>query len=342
MAAPSSSSDTLFSMNAFSHMMNMKLSSSNYLVWREQMLLVLEFHKVTAEVDADASPPSATVTVDDKTTPNPEAAIWTTNDRKAILLIKSALTEEAATEVLGLKTAKDIWQALEHVYSNASVERVHSLRDSLRLLKKGTSTVTEYSRRFKALCDQLAAIGHPVAEMDRLHWYLCGLGASYEIYATAIRTARPPPSFRDLVAQTESQELFMQSMHGGETPPVAFQAQQSRGRGRGSSARGSSGRGYSNNRGRGSSYGQNRRLPHCQLCRTNGHYANACPQLASFASHASTDESLAKAFHAKCHVTDDSPDWGADSGATDYMVPPSASVQNSAPYKGSGKQAGTR
>ena len=33
--------------------------------------------------------------------------------------------------------------------------------------------------KFKALCDQLSAIGQPVDESDKLHWFLCGLGASF-------------------------------------------------------------------------------------------------------------------------------------------------------------------
>ncbi|GJT36025.1 disease resistance TIR-NBS-LRR class family protein [Tanacetum coccineum] len=47
--------------------------------------------------------------------------------------------------------------------------------------------------------------------------------------------------------------------------------------------------------------GRGRRLPHCQLCRKDGHYANECLDLASFASRApSIDANLAQAFHAKC------------------------------------------
>ncbi|PWA56113.1 gag-polypeptide of LTR copia-type [Artemisia annua] len=249
MAASSASSETLFSMTAFNHMMHMKLSSSNYLVWREQMLLVLDFHTLSAHVAADATPPPALITVAGKSSPNPDAAAWFDKDQKAVLLIKSSLTEEAAAEVLGLKGARDIWTALEQAYSNASVERIHSLRDSLRLIKKGTSS----------------------------------------------------------------------SLHGTETPTVAFNAQQLRGSSRGShSGRGSysSGRGSSRGRGRGQ---QQRRPPHCQLCRTNGHYASACPELHSFASKAPSDESLVKAFHAQCHVTDDSPDWRADSGSSQHI-----------------------
>ncbi|GJY05414.1 uncharacterized mitochondrial protein-like protein [Tanacetum coccineum] len=50
--------------------------------------------------------------------------------------------------------------ALETAYNNSSVERIHSLRDSLHNLSKGTSTVSDYGHQFKGICDKLAAIGH--------------------------------------------------------------------------------------------------------------------------------------------------------------------------------------
>ncbi|GJV66603.1 zinc finger, CCHC-type containing protein [Tanacetum coccineum] len=88
-------------------------------------------------------------------------------DQRAVILLNSSLTEEAAAEVLGLTTAHAIWTALETAYNNSSVERIHSLRDSLRNLSKGTSTVSDYGRQFKGICDKLAAIGQPVDEMDQ-------------------------------------------------------------------------------------------------------------------------------------------------------------------------------
>ncbi|GJR67873.1 hypothetical protein Tco_0013938 [Tanacetum coccineum] len=55
----------------------------------------------------------------------------TNDDQRAVILLQSSLTEEAAAEVLGLTTAHQIWLSLEAAYSNASVERIHLLRDSL-------------------------------------------------------------------------------------------------------------------------------------------------------------------------------------------------------------------
>ncbi|XP_035841807.1 uncharacterized protein LOC118488393 [Helianthus annuus] len=156
------------------------------------------------------------------------------------------------------------------------------------------------------------------------------------------------PSFSDLLARAESHELFVQALHGTHQPPVAFTAHQpgqashrpSQGRGyhvlanqpyRGQHPRPSRGNGSSNNR--------NRRASHCQLCRTPGHYASQCSKLASFATSAiPTDEQLAHAFHAQCHVTHPFPDWTTDTGASDHMTDTQNNISNPSPAPGSTKQ----
>ena len=184
----------------------------------------MALHNLLDHVDGSSLPPPKTITENNITTPNPAFATWTAADQKAALLLLSSLTEEAATEVLGLTGANAIWTALENTYSNASVERVQSLRDSLQQLTKGTSSITEFSRQFKLSCEQLAAIGHPVSEIDKIHWFLRGLGPSYEGFSIAIRAVKPAPLFCDLVTQAESHDLFSQSLHGNVTPSAAFHA----------------------------------------------------------------------------------------------------------------------
>lgn len=243
--------------------------------------------------------------------------------------------------------------ALERAYGNSSMERIQTLRDQLRHLTKGNLNVSEFGRRFKNICDQLSGIGQPVDESNKTHWFLCGLGAAFETFFTVVCASRVPFVFRDLLAQAEGHEMFLQSIHGS-TPHVAFAAQQDhhhpvlaspqttiqpphlqvpsltrQGIFPSSGFRGRGGRNPRGGRGRG------RRPPHCQLCRTNGHYANSCPQLASFANASpSRDSDLARAFHAQCHVNTLAPDWYVDSGALDHMVSSSASVTNSTPSVG--------
>ncbi|XP_076912187.1 uncharacterized protein LOC143570413 [Bidens hawaiensis] len=261
-------------------------------------------------------------------------APWIENDQCAVIILHASLTKETAVEVLNITGARQIWLALENAYSNSSVECVHSLRDTLHQLTKGTSSVVDYSRRFKSICDQLVAIGEPVAESDKLHWFLCGLGPSFETFYISIRAIKPVPTFCDLVTQAESNELFLQSLHGSSTPQAAFHAQHtchSRG-GRSSGAyRGRSSHGGFNG-GRGRTY---EKRPHCKLCKTYGHSASSCPDLHKYASQNSpSDESLAKAFHAQCHVTTNTLDWNVDSGATAHMAPDFESLSQSSFYQG--------
>uniref|UniRef100_A0A251VD88 Putative gag-polypeptide of LTR copia-type n=1 Tax=Helianthus annuus TaxID=4232 RepID=A0A251VD88_HELAN len=84
------------------HLPTIKLSSSNYRIWRTHMTLLLSLHKLSAHIDGTSPPPSETVTTDNKSVPNPDYVSWTAADQKAALLLLSSLTEEAATEVLGL------------------------------------------------------------------------------------------------------------------------------------------------------------------------------------------------------------------------------------------------
>ncbi|GJV33017.1 putative RNA-directed DNA polymerase [Tanacetum coccineum] len=213
-------------MNTLLHMIPIKLSSTNYLLWKNQMLPLLSYQKLTNHIDGTTAA-SATITSGDQSIPNPAFTTWNDFDQRAVILLNSSLTEEAAAEVLGLTTAHAIWTALETAYNNSSVERIHSLRDSLRNLSKGTSTVFDYGRQFKGICDKFAAIGQPVDEMDKLHWFVCGLGASFETFSTAIRTTKPFTTFRDLLSQAESHEMFLKSLHGSATPPASFFSQQS-------------------------------------------------------------------------------------------------------------------
>lgn len=72
-----------------------------------------------------------------------------------------------------------------------------------------------------------------------------------------------------------------------------------------------------------------RRSPHCQLCRTNGHYTTVCPDLTKFAARIEVkDNKLAFAFLSQCHVSSSNPDWFIDSGPTDHVTSTAHSVSD--------------
>ena len=170
------------------------------------------------------SKPTPEILVDGKSVPNPACSSWVLADHRAIILLQASLTEEAFSELVGLSTAYQIWTALERAYSNSSIERVQALRDQLRQNSKGSSTVADFGRKFKSICDQLFAVGHPVDESDKIHWFLCGLESVFETFSTAVRASRSPTTLRDLLAQAEAHELFLQSLHVTTSSAVAFTA----------------------------------------------------------------------------------------------------------------------
>ncbi|KAJ0912824.1 putative transcription factor interactor and regulator CCHC(Zn) family [Helianthus annuus] len=360
MASPSASNN--FPMPGLAPMISIKLTSSNFIYWRTQMRPLLTHQHLLPHVDgSQTAPPPFLTSNDKKETINPEYTTWIQQEQQAIILLNASLTEEALAVTVGLSSAREIWVALEAAFCNTSIERIQNLRDNLRALKKGDKNVAEYGRAFKAICDQLSAVGHPVDVMDQLHWFLCGLGTTFESFSTSVRSTRPIPSFADLLASAESHELFVKNLHESATvPSIAFVAQSARSNHnypRGAPPHNSSnfrpryaharfrpnrphGQGFRGHRDGLGNLPRSGRVPTCQLCRKTGHSAHQCFHLASYAASTNpTEDQMAQAFLAQCQVNPTVPDWTSDSGATTHMLPNNSLLQNSTPTQGPSNQA---
>ncbi|KAF3970009.1 hypothetical protein CMV_006245 [Castanea mollissima] len=206
------SSPSPLTSNTMVHMITIKLSSTNYLLWRSQFLPLLRSQGLLGYVDGSATEPPSTISdKDDIVVSNPEYTKWKQTDQMILSLICSYLTEEAMSEIVGLTSSCETWQALEASFSHKSKTRELQLKDELQLIKKGTRSVAEYSRAFKTVCDQLSAMGCPVDDTDKVHWFLRGLGAGFSSFSTTIMSHSPIPSFKDVVPKAQSHDLFVKS-----------------------------------------------------------------------------------------------------------------------------------
>jgi len=212
MASNSSDSPTLLPFNTMIHMVTIKLSSSNYLLWKSQLLPLFESQVLLGYVGGTLVPPPP---FDPPTsqTPNHSHLAWKATDQRLLSLLLSSLTEEAMAEVVGLSISHKVWTALENTFSHHCKAREIRLKDDLQLMKRGTRTVTTYAHVFKALYDQLHAIqlhaiGRPVDETDKVHWFLRGLGPDFSNFSTAYMAQTFLPCFFDLVSKAESFENF--------------------------------------------------------------------------------------------------------------------------------------
>ncbi|KAK9068374.1 hypothetical protein SSX86_012487 [Deinandra increscens subsp. villosa] len=315
-----------------------KLDSSTYLLWRNQLLPILTFQNLLPHIDGTAVAPPENVTSGDKPAPNPEYKTWKDNDQQTVIILHASLSKESAAVVVGLTTARQIWLALESAYGNPSVERIQLLRDSLRQMTKGDRSVAEYGREFKNTHDQLSAVGHRVDPSELNRWFVTGLGPSFLSFSSTAGALYPSATFSDLLAKAESFELLSRAISGQNPtppPPVAFAAQMAKTPSTNPNPHRKSPGNYNRNRGNFNRNKNNHNSDPCQWCGIPGHKANVCRKLlkamGSSKSGSSSnapktsavdEDTIARAFAAQCNTgpseTTD-PDWYVDSGASDHM-----------------------
>ncbi|RVX00413.1 hypothetical protein CK203_024492 [Vitis vinifera] len=103
----------LLPFNTMIHMVTIKLSSSNYLLWKSQLLPLLESQELLGHVDGTLAPPPRFAPVDSRA-PNIKHLAWKNTDQRLLSLLLSSLTEEAMAKVVGLSTSCEVWLALEN------------------------------------------------------------------------------------------------------------------------------------------------------------------------------------------------------------------------------------
>ncbi|XP_010462983.1 PREDICTED: uncharacterized protein LOC104743624 [Camelina sativa] len=327
-----------------------KLSDSNYLLWKTQFESLLRCQRLLGFVDGFVAKPPAITVTNAVEAPNPEyeARIYTDE------LIKSWIFGTLSEEVLGLvhalPTSQDVWLSLAGNFNKSSVALEFDLQRRLQLLNIKGKNFTTYCREFGAVCDSLSSIGKPVDENMKIFTFLNGLSREYDPIATVLQSSMsrtPSPTFNDVVLEISGFDSKLQSY---ETPPevsphIAFQTQRGGCHGPGQRGRGGHHvRGGYSTRGRGfsqqvnsSGWNQNQSgnsanpRPVCQICGRTGHVALKCWNRFD-ASYQSDDVPQALAT---LQVSDSSGrEWLTDSGATAHITPTTDSLQSVTPYNG--------
>nr|KAJ0192145.1 hypothetical protein LSAT_V11C800440430 [Lactuca sativa] len=93
----SSSSD----LNTKFQLFTIKLTSSNFLLWNNQIRHVLSYQNLLGQFDGSVPSPPTTIEYDRKTARNPAYETWYNADRKALLIIQSSLSEETMAKTPG-------------------------------------------------------------------------------------------------------------------------------------------------------------------------------------------------------------------------------------------------
>ncbi|KAF3781753.1 Retrovirus-related Pol polyprotein from transposon TNT 1-94 [Nymphaea thermarum] len=214
---------SLLSSSFLSQLISQKLNHNNYLTWKRQVVPFIKSHRLYGHVDGTTPVPPKFVNreikrtvvgneavgstagneirIEYETVDNPKHELWMAHDQSLVAYITSTLSEEVLGSIDDDLTAMELWTTLATTYSQVSEAQFLQLRRQFQDIKCGTCSVLEYLNEIKNVSDQLAAIGHPVSDKDKVQQALSGLGAEFDIFCTALEVLPILPSFEDLKAK---------------------------------------------------------------------------------------------------------------------------------------------
>ncbi|GFS29104.1 hypothetical protein Acr_00g0005410 [Actinidia rufa] len=186
------------SFNTMVHMITIKLSATNFLLWKSQILPLLQCQDCLGFIDGSLQKPFETLPniTDGTSIPNPKFLKWKLKDQRILSLLLSSLTEEAMAAAVGHATSRDVWDALER------------------------------------LCDQLMAIGRPVDEVDKSYWFLRALGTEFAAFK-ATRAPGRGGQFNSTESSAQLAETFQSVCSLSDSPLAQIEQDHKKGGGNG-------------------------------------------------------------------------------------------------------------
>ena len=106
--------------------------------------------------------------------------------------------------------AHQVWKSIENKLLPSSKEKEVLLNETLMTLTKGNMSLDEYIRKFKVICDSLAAIKKPLDETNKVFQLARGLGPKYKDFRMAMLTKPPYPSYNQFIMSLKAHEQMIQ------------------------------------------------------------------------------------------------------------------------------------
>ncbi|XP_010495533.1 PREDICTED: uncharacterized protein LOC104772640 [Camelina sativa] len=221
-----------------SQVVTLKLSESNYLLWKTQFKSFLSPQMLLRYVNGSITRHAATRPATTRPAgvegpseePNPEFVKWVRNDQLVMAWIFGSLMEPALRAVYGMQSVYEVWNALAKKLNRVSTTRKFELQNRLRDCLKIGRTMEEYLSELKQIYDQLDSIGFPMNDIEKIHGLLTGLGKEYESVTTVIEHSMdsvPGPCYEDVVFKVISFDDKLKTYNTAHvvSPHLAFQTE---------------------------------------------------------------------------------------------------------------------
>ncbi|RVW61832.1 Retrovirus-related Pol polyprotein from transposon RE2 [Vitis vinifera] len=162
----SASSNVIFAPPNIGHLVSIKLSDTNYLIWSSQIVPVLKSHDLMGFVDGSESCPSKSL----DGSLNPAYILWNKKDQCVLSRINATLSDKVLASIYGITSAREVWSSLANKFASQSRTHVHHLKRKLQTLHQGSMKCTDFLEKAKLVSDELAAVGKPLEDDDLMSY----------------------------------------------------------------------------------------------------------------------------------------------------------------------------
>ncbi|XP_012852928.1 PREDICTED: uncharacterized protein LOC105972513 [Erythranthe guttata] len=188
----------------------LKLTSTNYTSWKFQFHPLLVGFDLLGFIDGTKPCPSPFLSTTEGEIHNPNYSFWIRQDNLILNAIVGSLSPTLIPFIASAKTSHEAWLILANTYARPSCGRISQLKEHLRILTKGTQSMTEYLQTVKSIADDLAMLNAPINNEDLILKILGGLDDEYKTLSDAIRVCETTTTFDELHEKLINHEAYLQ------------------------------------------------------------------------------------------------------------------------------------
>ncbi|CAN6207182.1 unnamed protein product [Urochloa humidicola] len=144
-------------------LITVRLSRTNFLLWKAQVVLVLSGQNLFGYLDGSFPEPPRTRTegadAAAKQVDNPVYPRWKQQDQLILGMLLSSMTEEILGQMISLTTSASVWRSLHAMFSPQNTANIIKVRHQLSTLKNKDMTISKYFLEMKTYADTMATNG---------------------------------------------------------------------------------------------------------------------------------------------------------------------------------------
>ncbi|KAG8488310.1 hypothetical protein CXB51_016328 [Gossypium anomalum] len=178
--SPGSGSHAFSTVHYFSKHDTIKLNEHNFLLWKHQLLLILEGYGLERFVLGTVSSPPFITGDDGLLVENPAFVVHKKQDKFLASWFLSTVKDDVLVHLTAAKTSFDIWTAISRRFGAKSNIKLSSMRHNLYSIKKSSLSIKDYLAKVKSLSDGLTTAGSPVTEQEQVSVILAGLPIEFD------------------------------------------------------------------------------------------------------------------------------------------------------------------